>query len=121
MLRILADENLPGPVIHLLRDRGHDVLSVKEVMQGSADPAILERAQAEGRIVVTFDKDFGELAYRYKLSARCGVILFRLGGERPEADNARIIEVLESRSDWAGCFASATDTRIRIRPLPENR
>ena len=118
MLRILADENLPGPVIRLLRGKGHDVLSVKETMRGSSDPHILGRAQVERRLVVTFDKDFGELAYRFGLPAWCGVILFRLGGTNPVVDNARIVEVLESRSDWTGHFASVTDTKIRIRPLP---
>ncbi len=69
MLRILADENFPGPVIRALRQRGHDVASVKEIMQGSGDRALLDRAQTEQRLVVTFDKDFGELAFRFGLPA----------------------------------------------------
>jgi predicted nuclease of predicted toxin-antitoxin system len=86
-------------------------------MRGAADPEILARAQAESRIVVTQDKDFGELAFRRGLPARCGVILFRLVGSNPDADNRRMVEVVESRTDWAGQFAVATDDRIRIRPL----
>ena len=121
MLRILADENFPGPAISLLRHRGHDVVSITETMRGSSDAQVLERAQTERRLVVTLDKDFGELAYRFGLQAWCGVILFRLSGTMPEEDNLRIVEVLESRSDWTGQFASVTDTRIRIRPLPPGR
>lgn len=121
MLRILADENFPGPAIVLLRGRGRDVVSVKETMRGSSDPEILRRAQVERRLIVTFDKDFGELAYRFGLPAWCGVILFRLTGTSPEADNYRIVEVLESRSDWTGQFASVTDVKMRIRPLPAKR
>ena len=120
MLRILANENFPGPVIRALRQRGHDVASVKEIMRGSGDRAVLERAQAEQRLVVTFDKDFGELAFRFGLPAACGVVMFRLAGATPEIDNARVLAVLESRSDWTGHFAVVTDDRIRIRPLPHS-
>lgn len=72
-MRILANENFPGPVIRALRQRGHDVVSVKETMRGASDPQVLARAQAEERLVVAFDKDFGELAFRFGLPARCGV------------------------------------------------
>jgi predicted nuclease of predicted toxin-antitoxin system len=61
-MRILANENVSSTVIQILRDHGHDVLSVKESLRGEKDPAILARAQAEERLVVTHDKDFGELA-----------------------------------------------------------
>lgn len=121
MLRILANENIPGPVIRALRHRGHDVASVKELMRGSSDRTVLERAQAEQRLIVTFDKDFAELAFRHGLSTVYGVVLFRLTGPTPEVDNARASAVLESRSDWAGHFATVTDDRIRIRPLPSYR
>jgi predicted nuclease of predicted toxin-antitoxin system len=117
-VRILANENFPGPVIRELRQRGHDVVSVKESMRSASDPEVLARAQDEGRLVVTFDKDFGELAYRYGLPASSGVILFRLTGSSPEADNARALAALESGIDWVGCFSVVSDDRIRVRPLP---
>ena len=74
--------------------------------------------QTEERIVVTHDKDFGELAFRAQLPASCGVMLFRLSGSKPETDNRRILEALESRTDWAGHFSVVRDDRIRMRPLP---
>ena len=49
-------------------------------MRSVADDAILARAQTEERIVVTHDKDFGELAFRSQLPASSGVILLRLSG-----------------------------------------
>jgi predicted nuclease of predicted toxin-antitoxin system len=76
------------------------------------------RAQAEGRIVITQDKDFGELAFRDLQPAQCGVILLRLSGDDPDVELRRIADVIESRTDWAGHFAVATDDVIRIRPLP---
>ena len=117
-MRLICNENISGTVVKMLRDRGHDMLAVKESMRGATDVVILDRAQTESRLVVTHDKDFGELAFRFGLPAGCGVILFRLGGNNPDVDNRRVVEVIESRSDWAGQFAVATNDRIRLRPLP---
>jgi len=87
-------------------------------MRSEPDDAILVLAQAEDRIVVTHDKDFGELAFPSRLPASCGVILFRLTGSDPDTDNRRILEAIESRADWEGCFSVVTDDRIRMRSLP---
>ena len=89
-MRFLVNENVSGTVIEKLRQSGHDVLSVKESMRSVQDDVILSRAQAEQRIVVTHDKDFGELAFRARLPASCGIVLFRLSGSDPENDNRRI-------------------------------
>ena len=117
-MRILANENFPGPVIRELRRMGHDVVSVKETMRGATDPEVLAQAQAQERLVVTFDKDFGELAYRFDLPAASGVILFRLSGPSPEIGNARALAALEIGIEWAGSFSVVTNDRIRVRPLP---
>ena len=117
-MRIIANENVSSTVIRDLRDRGHDVLSVKELMRAAADPSILARAQTETRLVLTHDKDFGELAFRSGLPAQCGVILLRLSGTDREGDNRRVIEALEGRSDWEGQFSVVEQHRIRVRPLP---
>lgn len=116
-MRLLVNENVARTVIQQLRTRAHDVLSVKESMRSESDEVILARAQAERRIVVTHDKDFGELTFRSGLTASCGVILFRLAGADPDTDNQRILEALESRTDWEGHFSVVTDDRIRMRPL----
>lgn len=117
-MRFLVNENVTATVISGLRQRGHDVLSVKESMRSEADDVILARAQAEERIVLTHDKDFGELAFRSQLPAACGVILLRVTTGDRDTDNARILEALDSRSDWAGYFFVVTNDRIRVRPLP---
>jgi predicted nuclease of predicted toxin-antitoxin system len=116
-MRLIVNENVSATVIRILRERGHDVVSVKESMRGSDDESILARAQSEGRLVVTHDKDFGELAFRRGLPATSGIVLFRLAGTGADNDNRRVIEVLESDVDWARQFAVVTDDRIRIRPL----
>jgi len=96
-MNLLVNENVTGTVIDELRQRGHDVLSVKESMRSEDDAVILARAQAEQRIVVTHDKDFVELAFRAQLPATSGIILFRLSGSDPDADNQRMLEAIESR------------------------
>ncbi|MGE0825939.1 MAG: DUF5615 family PIN-like protein [Candidatus Binatia bacterium] len=118
-MRVIADENFPGDAINALRERGHDVVWVRTDMPATSDKQILERAQAEDRIVVTFDKDFGELAFRFGLPASSGVILFRLTPRSSEYVARMVIAALESRTDWTGQFAVVEDSRIRMTPLPE--
>ncbi len=77
-MKLLANENVPASAIHALRDAGHDVLWARTDLPGATDPHVLERAVRESRLLVTFDKDFGELVYRQGLAAAGGVILFRL-------------------------------------------
>jgi len=120
-MRLLANENFPGDAIAALQQRGHDVVWVRTDTPGSSDIEILARAQRENRIVVTFDKDFGELAFRSGLPASSGIILFRISIPS-SAHVARVtVAAFESRNDWAGHFAVVEDRRIRMTPLPPNR
>lgn len=68
-------------------------------------------------MLLTFDKDFGELAFGSKLPARCGVILLRITPRGRQQDARRITEILLGRDDWTGAFWVVTDFRIRRRPL----
>lgn len=119
-MKLLADENFPELAALALRKVGHDVLWARTEMAGSPDTAILERARAEDRLIVTFDKDFGELAYLEGLPASSGVIIFRLAPSSPEFVAERAVTVLQSREDWMGKFAIAEESRVRIRSLPES-
>lgn len=118
MLRLLANENLPGDAVGELRRRGHDVLWARTHLAGAADSEILARAVAEERLLVTFDKDFGELVYRRGRSASCGIVLFRITTKSPADATRRIVALLESRDDWAGAFSVIDENGIRIRSLP---
>lgn len=118
-MKLLADENFPGLAVTALRRAGHDVLWARTDMAGRPDAEILARACADSRLIVTFDKDFGELAYRFGLPTSCGVIIFRLVPSSPEFVAERAVSVLQSREDWQGKFAIAEEARIRLRPLPD--
>jgi len=120
MMRILADENFPRLSVQELRRLGHDVLWVRTDMPGISDSAMLARAQDEQRLLVTLDKDFGELTFRLKLSAMYGVILFRMTMSDPRIVPVNMANIIESRSDWVGHFSVVEDDRIRMRPLSGN-
>ena len=77
-MRILANENFPEDAVVALRKAGHDVAWIRTEAPGSSDREVLRRAQTEGRVLITFDKDFGELAFRAELPASSGIVLFRI-------------------------------------------
>jgi len=74
-MKILANENFPGLAVTALRHRGHDVFWVRTGSPGISDRDVLSKAIDEQRLVVTFGKDFGELAFRSGLPAVCGPLL----------------------------------------------
>ncbi|MGQ0550861.1 MAG: DUF5615 family PIN-like protein [Armatimonadota bacterium] len=117
-MRILADENVPGEAVSALRSRGHDVVWVRDVAPAVGDNVVVQRARDEDRIIITFDKDFGELAFRAGLPSSAGVILFRLALPSPEHAVEMIVAAIEARGDWAGHFAVIEEGRIRMTPLP---
>jgi predicted nuclease of predicted toxin-antitoxin system len=63
-MRFLANENVPGAAVAALAAAGHDVVWVRIVAPGIRDPDVLEWAARDHRILLTFDKDFGEIARR---------------------------------------------------------
>lgn len=120
-LRILANENFPGEAVEALRKAGHDVIWARTHLPGRSDEAILTHAQAEARIVITFDKDFGDLAFRWGLPASSGIILFRVKTQDSAQATALILKALSSRSDWKGHFSVVEIDRIRMKLLPQER
>jgi predicted nuclease of predicted toxin-antitoxin system len=119
-MRLLANENIPAEAVDALRSRGHDVAWVRTDAPGSSDRQVLDRAAADGRLLITFDKDFGELAFQAGLPASSGVVLFRIRLASPGQVAQRAVAVLESRADWAGHFAVVLDDRVRMTRLPSN-
>jgi predicted nuclease of predicted toxin-antitoxin system len=119
-LRLLANENVAGDVVDALRQTGCDVAWVRSDAPGSSDAVVLSRAVTERRIVLTGDKDFGDLAFHTGLPAGCGIILLRLPSSSPAALVTDVVGVLMSRTDWVGNFAVIEPHRIRMRPLPRH-
>lgn len=116
-LEFLADENFPLDAVVALRSAGYDVTWILTDSPGIDDISVLAQAQAEDRILLTFDKDFGELAFSRRHSATSGVVLFRSmpGSSRETAEF--VVDVIVSRQDWQGHFSVVDTRRIRMRPL----
>jgi predicted nuclease of predicted toxin-antitoxin system len=117
-VRFLADENFPGDAVVALRAAGHDVAWIRTESPGSVDVEVLARAVGESRTLLTFDKDFGELAWRSRLPAACGIVLFRLPMPSPTEAGRVLAGVITGRSDWPGHFSVIEPGRVRMRALP---
>jgi predicted nuclease of predicted toxin-antitoxin system len=115
----LANENIPGDAVARLRGMGHDVAWVRDDAPGSRDDAVLARAIRESRVLLTFDKDFGELALKSRLPPASGVILLRLDMPPAASVGLLLASLIDSREDWAGHFSVIEPGRVRMRPLPQ--
>jgi predicted nuclease of predicted toxin-antitoxin system len=120
-MRILANENFPREAVEALRARGHDVFWARTDSPGSPDSQVVDCAASQRRILVTFDKDFGELAFRRGLSSPAGIVLFRIKAPSPAHVAQVVAAVLEGRTDWAGHFSVIEEGRIRMTPLPGSK
>jgi predicted nuclease of predicted toxin-antitoxin system len=116
-MKFLADENLPRPTVHALRENGFEIAWVAEDSPGSSDEEVLARCAQSGFTLLTLDKDFGELVFRGGLPAECGVILFRVDAESPAQFTEIALAALRSRDDWNGFFSVVGGGRIRMRRL----
>lgn len=116
-MRLCADENLPADCVTALRVNGHDVLWIRETMPGATDEEVIARAMHEQRLLLTFDKDFGELVYHRGRKAVAGIVLFRVAFPSADAVAEFVTRLLASRDDWFGNFSVIDDRSIRMRPL----
>lgn len=117
---ILADENVVSAIVQRLRADGWDVVWIAEVSPSIDDPDVLDRAARDSRILVTDDKDFGELVVRERRSHR-GVVLLRLAGMSP-GDRAELVSRLFAAScaELVGAFTVVDrEGRVRIRKVIE--
>jgi predicted nuclease of predicted toxin-antitoxin system len=116
-MRFLANENFPGAAVTALEAARHDVVWVRTAALGAADPDVLAWAAREERILLTFDKDFGELAKGSALPHTCGVVLLRTPMPTPNDVGQRLADLIMARDDWAGYFSVIEPGRVRMRPL----
>ena len=118
-MRLLADENIPLPSVEALRAAGHDIVSMTVEAPGTLDRAVLQRAHAEQRLLLTFDRDFGELVYARGESAGSGVMLFRFVPTSP-TEPAEFVLALAERTGITllGHYTVVERGHVRQRRLP---
>ena len=120
-MRFLFDQSTDRRLGPMLRQRGHDVLTVSvDYPRSLPDFQVLAIARQERRILVTQDRDFGELIFRYR-RAHAGVIFLRFPPMELNAKLARLLHVINNYADQLRQFVVVTEQRVRVRPLREGR
>jgi predicted nuclease of predicted toxin-antitoxin system len=116
-MKFLADENMDVPIVKRLRQENHEVWYVAEMEPGISDDEVLALANREGAILITADKDFGELVFRLRYLST-GIILLRLMGLSIATKSDIIAMTIQERSsELSGAFTVVAPTSIRIRKL----
>jgi predicted nuclease of predicted toxin-antitoxin system len=114
-MRFLADEGCDGQLVADLRADGHDILYVVEQFRGADDDYLLDVAVQQRRILITEDKDFGELVFRKRLP-HVGIILIRLDVSLRQTKSNRLRELIivqEMRLHQSFVVIQNTKTRVR--------
>ena len=113
-MRFLADESCDFAVVRALRKAGHDVLTVTEISPGAEDTEVLKLALTEKRILITEDKDFGQLVFAQSKSSG-GVMLLRYPFSARREFSQEVVKLLEQQGDKLGnCFTIVQPGRTRI-------
>lgn len=119
-MRFLADESCDFAVVRALRNAGHDVTAISEMRPGLPDDAVIAIAETERRIVLTEDRDFGQLVYAAGAASH-GVILLRFPTQARAGLPGTVLRLVEERhDDVAHRFIVVEPGRIRIggaRPI----
>ena len=119
MRRLLTDKNVPQASADWLLRAGVDVKSIAEVNAGAADTVVLDLARSEERILVTFDRDFGELIYHDGEAPPLGVVYLRFTPAEPN-EPARVLQDLFAHTEieLEGRLTVVSRDQVRPRPLP---
>ncbi len=120
-MKLIADENLHRKIISSLREAGHEVFSIQDSNSGITDEEILEQYSAVNTIIVTQDKDFGDLTFFKKINSNC-IILLRFPAKDIDIIVLILINfLLENKMDFLkGKFVVLTPVKKRIRTIDGN-
>jgi predicted nuclease of predicted toxin-antitoxin system len=114
-MKFLTDENIGFEVIKSLRQLGFDIKSILETNRGVNDAIVISLANKEKRILITTDKDFGELVYVNKF-IHSGVILLRLKSDSSKNKLKVLKSLFEFRlAELEKAFTVVTESKVRIK------
>lgn len=117
-MKIVADENVAKPIVDRLRQAGHEVMYITEISPAIADDEVLKVASQGGALLLTDDKDFGELVY-HQHQQTLGVLYIRLPKLSNSAKANTIEQVLTNYgAQLINAFSVVTPHKIRIRQPP---
>ena len=114
-MNVVADEIIDLQIVERLRADGHDVIYIAELDPGIDDDTVLGHSHQRSAVLLTADKDFGDLVFRRGL-LHSGVVLLRLEGLTPEKKAALVVAMLDAHgAELAGKFAVLTEKALRVR------
>jgi predicted nuclease of predicted toxin-antitoxin system len=114
-MNFVADEGVEREIVEALRLQGHQVVYVAEMAPGINDPEVLDLANEASSILITSDKDFGELVFRRQQSHQ-GVILIRLHGQSPQMKATTLAAAVADFADQlSNSFSVISSGTVRIR------
>lgn len=117
-MKFLANENFPYPSIKVLRENDLEMCSIGEESSGISDEMVLNRAVMEELIILTFDRDYGELLFKYRLDPPPAVIYFRNKGKVPTDAAMMLMNLLENQDlVIQDMFTVVSEDGIRQRRL----
>ena len=120
-MRFVADESCDFSVVRALRDVGHEVTAIADIAPRIEDEEVLRIALRKGTILITEDKDFGQLVYA-SAKANEGVLLLRFPARERSGVAAAVVALVKQRgAELAGCFVVLQRGRVRIRRRESSR
>lgn len=102
-MKFVADEGVDGSLVALLRSANHDVIYFAETDRSTDDEVILEIANLENRILITRDKDFGELVYRMR-KVHNGILLIRAEELSSFSRSQLVADFIQSNSEMLATY-----------------
>jgi predicted nuclease of predicted toxin-antitoxin system len=114
-VKFVADENIDRPIVELLRRSGYIVFYIQEMEPGITDEQVIQRANNESALLLTSDRDFGEMVFRQGRNVH-GIILTRLAGLSLKGKAEILLKAIKEHEDnLYGNFTVITPNAIRIR------
>lgn len=114
-MMLFADESVDRQIVERLRQEGHDTVYVAELSPSITDDQVLQEANTRNALLLTEDKDFGELVFRLG-RVHAGVVLIRLAGLPPFSKADTVAQVLQNQAvELAGAFSVISPGAVRIR------
>jgi predicted nuclease of predicted toxin-antitoxin system len=95
-MHFIANENFPFPSSQILLDAGHQIYLIAKECPGITDLQVIEKAQELNALILTFDKDYGEIIFRHKIINPPAVIFFRHKGDSPNFAGETLLKLLTS-------------------------
>lgn len=117
-MNLVVDESVDNLIVDALRRDGHNVLYISEFAPSIDDDTVLDLANQHDALLLTEDKDFGELVFRNK-RIHTGIVLIRLSGLSPQAKMHSVSTAFENQgAELRNAFSVISPGRVRIRRHP---